>query len=175
MSGATNDHDGPFDPASITRPDDALLRYYIIVSLLTVVAFPFVVIPMLAKFYTLRYQFDDEGVSMAWGVLFKREINLTYRRIQDIHITENIVQRYMGLATVSIQTASGSAGPEMQIEGILQPKKLRDFLYGRMRGARGDEHDVAAPGGGADETDEVLRLLIEIRDGVRALRPGGEG
>src|SRR5687768_11308236 len=32
----------PFDPASVTRPDPALLNYYIIVAILTVFGFPFV-------------------------------------------------------------------------------------------------------------------------------------
>lgn len=164
-----NEHDErPFDPSTITRPDEALLRYYIFVSILTLVAFPFVFLPLLFKYITLRYEFDDEGVSMSWGVLFKKEINLTYRRIQDIHITENIFQRHMHLATVNIQTASGSSGPEMRIEGILNPQDLRNFLYSKMRGARGDAEESAREDSARD--DEVLQLLHEIRDGIRALR-----
>ena len=49
----------------------------------------------------------------------------------------------MGLATIAIQTASGNAGPEMSIEGILQADTLRDYLYSKMRGARGDASDRA--------------------------------
>jgi putative membrane protein len=106
---------------------------------------------------------------MAWGVLFRREINLTYRRIQDIHVTRNIFQRWMGLATVAIQTASGSAGPEMSIEGIVRYDELRDFLYSRMRGARG-EVDVKRESGEVAPADEALQLLREIRDELAALR-----
>ena len=28
-----------------------------------------------------------------WGLLFRHEVYLTYRRIQDIHVTRNIVER----------------------------------------------------------------------------------
>jgi len=166
---------GEFDPVSITRPDPALLRYHVvtaaIVTLCVVPVTLIVLLPSLFKYRTLRYRFDDEGVSMAWGVFFRREINLTYRRIQDIHVTRNLFQRWMGLATVNIQTASGSATPEMSIEGILETDALRDFLYSRMRGARGEPE---AEGRRDEPADEALGLLHEIRDELAALR-GAEG
>ena len=167
----------PFDPTRITRPDPALLRYYILttaVATLCIVPLTLILLlPSLFKFRTLRYKFDDEGVSMAWGVLFRREINLTYRRIQDIHVTRNLFQRWMGLATVAIQTASGSAGPEMSIEGILEVDELRDFLYSKMRGARGEEEEAAPGEPGSVPDDEALQLLREIRDGLSAMRSAG--
>ena len=89
-----------FDPSSIRRPDRALLTYYLLVAAMTTVAFPFVIIPLFIKHHTLRYRFDDDGVHMSWGFLFRREIYLTYRRIQDIHVTRNLFHRWLGLAAV---------------------------------------------------------------------------
>jgi uncharacterized membrane protein YdbT with pleckstrin-like domain len=154
-----------FDPRRIERPHSSLLKYYVLMSLLTGPGFLVGFWPLLFKYETLRYKFEEDGMSMSWGFLFRHEINLTYRRIQDIHLTRNIIQRWLGLATLSIQTASGSATPEMSIEGILEAEKLRDYLYSKMRGARGlDEH-----GGHADQQqrDEALMLLREIRDLLR--------
>ncbi len=152
-----------FDPETTTRPDPALHQYYLVVALLSVFGFPFVFLPLHFKYRTLRYRFDDKGISMAWGLLFKREIYLTYRRIQDIHVTRNIIHRWLGLADVAVQTASGSTGAEMTIQGIRDPEGLRDFLYSKMRGAR-DER----PRGDRPEVpdDEALALLREIRDGL---------
>ena len=154
-----------FDPRKLQRPDSSLMKYYVLTSLLTGPGFLIVFWPLLFKYETLRYKFEDDGMSMSWGILFRHEINLTYRRIQDIHVTRNIIQRWLGLATVSIQTASGSASPEMSIEGILEPEKLRDYLYSKMRGARGldDERDQTAE----QPRDEALDLLREIRDLLR--------
>jgi hypothetical protein len=101
------------------------------------------------------------------------------------------------LEDVAIQTASGSAGPEMSIEGVLAVDQLRDYLYAQMRGARGDTEanwpgptfgrcppPVGARGpsgevaGGTGvtpvarppaEADEALALLREIRDLLRRL------
>ena len=163
-----------FDPFTITRPDPALLRYYVVttaVATLCIVPITLILLlPSLFKFRTLRYRFDEEGISMAWGMLFRREINLTYRRIQDIHVSRNLIQRWLGLANVAVQTASGTAGAEMTIEGIRNPEGLRDFLYSRMRGARGEGEAGSAVEGKPSPRDEALALLEEIRDALRGLQ-----
>ena len=153
-----------FDPRTITRPHADLMKHYFIIALCTVFGFPFAIWPLWFKYMTLRYRFDDEGVAMAWGVLFKKEIYLTYRRIQDIHVTRGIIQRWLGLASVAVQTASGSGGAEMTIEGVKEYDALRDFLYRKMRGAKGVHEEApgapgAAAGGGAPTGDEVLVVL----------------
>ena len=150
-----------FNPSHIERPDPSLMKYYIIMSLLTGPGFFIMILPLFFKYETLRYRFDDEGMSLSWGILYRREVYLTYRRIQDIHLTRNIIQRWLGLATVTIQTASGSSGPEMSIEGILQVESLRDYLYTKMRGAR-EHHETQT-----QTVDESLALLREIRDLLR--------
>ena len=158
------------DPRSITRPHDSLLKYYLLVSIPALIAFPIVFIRLFVRFKTLRYRFDDEGVSMSWGLLFHNQVYLTYRRIQDIHVTRNIVERWMGLAKVPIQTASGASGATMNIEGIRNPEPLRDFLYARMRGARLEsEEETSTP----EAADTALVLLSEIRDLLRELRQQG--
>jgi len=157
----------PFDPSTIERPDRALMKYYIITALLTGPLSILVILPLFFKYETLRYRFDAEGMSMSWGILMRREIYITYRRIQDIHLTRNIIQRWLGLATISIQTASGSSSPEMSVEGILEADALRDFLYTKMRGAR-EHHEAAPDATGTAPHDEALALLREIRDLLRA-------
>jgi len=159
-----------FNAREIERPDPSLLKYYIIMALLTGPGFIVLFLPMFFKYETLKYRFDDDGMSMSWGILFRREIYLTYRRIQDIHLTRNIIQRWLGLATVSIQTASGSSTPEMSVEGILEADALRDFLYTKMRGAREHHEEGAHPD---LPHDEALVLLREIRDLLKS-RAAGE-
>ena len=177
MSGSTSSQ-GPdsFRPHEITRPHPRLLSYYVLLTLCTGPLSPFVILPLLFRYYTLRYEFDDRGVSMKWGLVFRREILLTYRRIQDIHLTRNIIQRWLGLATVSLQTASGSSGAEMSIEGILEAEALRDYLYGKMRGARHESYATAedqvldrSVTQAHGSTDEGLELLREIRDSLAQL------
>lgn len=126
-----------------------------------------IAVPLLYfRYHTLKYFFDEEGVSMSWGILFRQEINLTYARIQDIHISSGFLQRWLGLADIKIQTASGSAGAEMTLEGLLEFADVRDFLYSRMRG-------LQAPTEVPD--DDVTALLGEIAADLKGARLALEG
>jgi putative membrane protein len=159
---------------AIERPHARLWTYYIFASLMAGPAMPFVLVYSYFRYHTMRYRFDAEGVSMSWGVLFRREINLTYARIQDIHLTSNILERWLGLARIQIQTASGSSGAEMTIEGVREFEALRDFLYSKMRGTRpalGAPVDHAASGAlDARAASELTATLREVAAELRALR-----
>lgn len=50
----------------------------------------------------MRYRFTDEGISMSWGILFRRETIINYARIQDIHLRSNFVERWLGLTRVLV-------------------------------------------------------------------------
>jgi putative membrane protein len=158
----------------LERPHPNLLKLYLIRSILTG-PLAVILLPVLYfRYHTLRYNFDDEGVSMRWGILFRHEINLTYGRIQDIHVTAGFIQRWLGLADLQIQTASGSAAAEMTIEGFLEYEAIRDFLYAHMRGYRQQQAPAAAPGpaapAAAGASDETLgRILTELRGTREAL------
>jgi membrane protein YdbS with pleckstrin-like domain len=117
------------------RPHRALLTYYVLTSLAFGPGFLALLLPRYFRYRTLRYEFDDEGVTMRWGALFRREVSLTYSRIQDIHLTSNALERWLGLAKIEVQTASASAKAEMTIEGLREFVAIRDLLYSRMRGA----------------------------------------
>ncbi len=175
---------------AIERPSQNLLLYYALTSLLLGPLFPLILIPLFFRYRSLRYRFDDEGVSMRWGILFRKEISLTYARIQDIHLASNAVERHLGLARVLVQTASGSAGAEMTIEGVHEFESVRDFLYQRMRGAKG-LRDPGAPvatgverpqrgNAASEEAAELGSALREVTAELRALREslarrGGRG
>jgi putative membrane protein len=162
------------------RPTGALLTYYMLLAILTGPAVIVILPWRYFRFRTLRYTFDAEGVSMRWGLLFRREVSLTYARIQDIHLVSNIVERWLGLGRVQIQTASGQAGAELTIEGLPDFETVRDELYRRMRGARLDHapdasstlsHDAPALAAGADSAAGSLSdAVAALNDAVAELR-----
>jgi putative membrane protein len=171
-----------FDEAAILalqRPHSRLMTYYVLRTLLAGPLFPVAIIPQYFRYHTLRYRFDAEGISMRWGILFRREVILNYSRIQDIHLSSNLIERWLGLARVQIQTASGSAAAEMTIEGLREFEAVRDFLYGRMRGTkesglqRKPALGSAAPGAGAAATLDAAtaaELTVALRETAAALR-----
>ena len=107
---------------------------------------------------------------MRVGILFRKEVNLTYARIQDIHLRSGFLQRWLGLADIQIQTASGSAGAELIIEGFKEFEAIRDFLYTRMRGYQQPQASPTSPATPAASGDEMVALLLNIRDELRRTR-----
>lgn len=162
-------------PATLT-PDGSLLTYYLITSLALGPFFLFSFLPLYFRYRSLRYEVDDEGITARWGVLFRKEISLNYARIQDIHLTSNLLERWLGIAKIQIQTASGNAGAELTIQGLPEYDAIRDFLYSKMRGAKDHRLPRAdAPGQPAAAlppaaVDELTATLRGIAADVRALR-----
>ncbi len=155
----------------ITRPDAKLFTLYLIYAIASLVAFPFVFLPLYFRYHTLRFRFEKEGVGVSYGILFRQETYLTYSRIQDIHLTRNLFERWLGIGTVEIQTASGRSGAEVSVPGTREFEAIRDYLYARMRGAR--EHseptlEAAAVGVGAPP-------LVASADGAPAAAPRPAG
>jgi putative membrane protein len=123
----------------------------------------------------MRYGFSDDGISMSWGILFRREVIVNYARIQDIHLRSNIVERWLGLARILVQTASGSHSAEVTIEGIKEFEALRDFLYARMRGVKdGHAPPPASPqislSAAMPPVDELTAALRDTARELRAVR-----
>ncbi|MFN0130499.1 MAG: PH domain-containing protein [Verrucomicrobiales bacterium] len=162
----------------LERPSSGLLTLYILRAVLTGPGVILVLPMLLCRYWTLRYRFDDDGIHARWGVLFRREINLSYARIQDLHLTSGLLQRWLGLADVQVQTASGSATPELIIEGFKNHEAIRDFLYSRMRGTKTGKHSATRPTAttgdsvsGLDSPDPVaVNLAVSLREVAAALR-----
>ncbi|MBL9189772.1 MAG: PH domain-containing protein [Opitutaceae bacterium] len=161
---------------AIERPHQNLFTYYALTLLVFPPLLPILILPAWFRYHTMRYKFTAEGISMSWGILFRREIIVNYARIQDIHLHSNFVERWLGLAKVKIQTASGNSGAEMTLEGLQEFEAVRDFLYARMRGVKDHPESHAhphpgAPGGMASAADaELAAVMREIVAELRALR-----
>jgi len=164
------------DFASLERPSPKLLTYYLLTSLLTGPGIILFVPALIIRYNTIRYRFEEAGIRMQHGLVFRKEVVVAFRRIQDIHVSRNLLQRWLGIASVSIQTASGNAMPEIVLEGMTQQDSIRDWLYERMRGAKGQS--AASQGTTDSEThrtqrtevsDEVTTLLKGIRDNLATM------
>ncbi len=157
----------------IERPHASLWTYYLLNALIILPAAPVLLPYFWFRYQSMRYRFTDEGVSMSWGVLWRRQTVLNYARIQDIHLQSNFLERWLGLARIMVQTASGNASAEMTIEGLKEFETVRDFLYSRMRGIR---ETTPSPALGAPPThspappEELAAVLREVAAELRELR-----
>ena len=154
---------------ALERPHRDLLTYYLLSSLVIPPLFPVLATYLYFRYHTMRFKFTDEGISMSWGILFRRQVIINYARIQDIHIRSNLVERWLGLAKVLVQTASGNTGAEMTLEGFKEYEAVRDFLYSKMRGVKDPAFKVA-PSSSATDRSHDAELAAALREVARELR-----
>ncbi len=155
---------------AIERPHKNLWTYYLLCSLVFPPLFPIMATYCWFRYHSMRYKFTDEGISMSWGILFRRQVIINYARIQDIHLRSNVVERWLKLARVLVQTASGSTGAEMTLEGLLEFEAVRDFLYSKMRGVKDHGHKPPASASTPAQDAELAAALREVARELRETR-----
>lgn len=160
---------GDFALEGVTRPLPRLWTYYVLTALATGPLFPVTFAYLYFRYHTLAYRFDAQGVSMSWGILFRREIHLAYPRIQDLHLMSNVVERWLGLAKLHVQTASGQAQAQMVLEGLPDVGKVRDALFLRSHGGSSGL-DAEAPPDLAAELEALAAELRALREALAAER-----
>jgi len=91
---------------------------------------------------TMEYELHEDELRWRRGVWFRTTGIVPYNRITNLDLRQGPVMRWLGISTISIQTAgySGQAVPEIRIEAIEQAEELREILrrYVRACSARSD-------------------------------------
>src|SRR5215831_5848441 len=158
----------PPEIARLERPREQLLTWYVLKALATVFAFPVTMLLFYFRYHTMRYKFDEEGIHMSWGILMRHEIMLNYSRIQDIQLHSNVIERWLGLTRIEVQTAAGAPDSEMTLEGLPNPEAMRDFLYSRMRGVYAASH-TAGPAAANPAREPLEAVLLEVASELRSI------
>jgi uncharacterized membrane protein YdbT with pleckstrin-like domain len=155
----------PPEIARLERPREELLTWYFLKALATLLAFPLTMVVLYFRYHTMRYKFDEEGIHLSWGILMRHEIMLNYSRIQDIQLHSNVIERWLGLTRIEIQTAAGASDSEMTLEGLPNPEGMRDFLYSRMRGGH-----TAASAAATAAPEPLEAIFLEVASELRSIR-----
>ena len=85
------------------------------------------------------YEFNDDGLKLERGIIWKRYSNVPYQRIQNVDLHRGIIARMFGFTSILIQTAGYSARP--YAEGYIpavdmgQAEKIREFVMKKIKRA----------------------------------------
>jgi len=112
------------------------------------------------SYWFFRYQLLDDSILIRQGVIKKKQLDIKFERIQGINTQQNIVYRYLGLVTVTFDTA-GSAGSEGNLPAVTRAfaESLRDQISGNS--------DVEESDDSADEPKGDALVHLDWRDMVR--------
>ena len=58
-------------------------------------------------YYRFEYELTEDTFDVSSGVFSRRSREIPYHRIQNVDVTQSVIQRLLGLATVNVETAGG--------------------------------------------------------------------
>jgi len=131
--------------------------------------------------YEIRwYIVTDRSLRIRSGVVWLREMTMTFANIQGIRVNANPIERLLGLANVEVQSAGGggsgggshshgtsSSGHTGKFAGVDNAEAIRDLLVERLRAYRDSglgEKTVEA------QEPPALPAAREVLQETRALR-----
>jgi len=112
------------------------------------------------SYWFFRFQLLNDSILIRQGVIKKKQLDIKFERIQGINTQQNIVYRYLGLVTVTFDTA-GSAGSEGNLPAVTRAfaESLRAQISGKSDIEESDESTVEP------KSDALVHL--DWRDMVR--------
>ena len=104
------------------------------------------------KYWFFRFRLEEDRILIRQGVFRKTALDLPFNRVQGINVERSLVDRILGLVTLSLDTA-GSVTAEGQLPSVTA--ELADRL--RTRVAEDSRAGVAEAAGGEEQaSDEAI-------------------
>lgn len=120
---------------------------------------------------SLRYEVQDDEVVVNVGIWTKSVKHVPYRTVTNIQVKRDVVDRWLGVGTLNIQTAgmSGQTGAEERLVGLSDVQGVYESVVRELRRFRGGmaptQADVEV-----EPTAAPMDGLGEILAEVRAIR-----
>ncbi|SNR41906.1 PH domain-containing protein [Halorubrum vacuolatum] len=110
-----------------------------------------------AYYQRFEYVLTEDTFDISSGVISRREREIPYRRIQNVDVSRNVVQRALGIAAVDLETAGGSATEgSIRYVTVAEATRLQRELQRRKSGANGSPGELDEHGEPVAPTEEDL-------------------
>jgi len=168
------------DPILLQARFDPRLEFYfmlqaqlvLLVTLFGIFAMPFWFFlgrPIHKRQYdALECELTERTLNVRKGFLFRVQKNVPLDKITDLALREGPILRWLGLCSLTIETAGGGAGTttgQAALVGVMDADAFRDAVMAqRDKIVHGGPAAVVAPAPAA--TSGEAELLVEIRDGL---------
>ncbi|HIP96264.1 MAG TPA: PH domain-containing protein [Anaerolineae bacterium] len=123
---------------------------------------------------SLSYEIRDDEVIVHAGIWTKSVKHVPYRTVTNLTVKRDILDRWLGVGTLNIQTAgmSGTTGAEESLVGLADVQGVYESVVTKLRRFRGGMAPTAAETEGEPAmvpTDALSAILTEVRAIRRAL------
>ncbi len=126
---------------------------------------------------SLAYEVQDDEVIVRAGIWTKSVKHVPYRTVTNLTVKRDILDRWLGIGTLNIQTAgmSGTTGAEESLVGLTDVQEVYEIVVTELRRFRGSMAPTAAEVEGAPavvSTAALSAILTEVRAIRQALETG---
>ncbi len=126
---------------------------------------------------SLSYEIQDDEVIVRVGIWTKSVKHVPYRTVTNLTVKRDILDRWLGIGTLNIQTAgmSGTTGAEEKLVGLTNVQEIYEIVVTELRRFRGSMAPTAAEVEGEPlvvSADTLNAILTEVRAIRQALKQG---
>ena len=160
----------------ITIPLDPRVSADDVVSILWPIIFGMIfllwliVVPIVkAWIKNLIYYIDEDRITIHKGILSKIKQNVPYRAITDFQLHRSLYDRFLGIASIKVQTAGQSptaTGYEAKLSGLTEWDNLFEILRGKVKILYPSSVTPEATGSIENEYGLLHKILEELK-GIR--------
>lgn len=132
------------------------------------------------EYISFTYEMTEREFVIRQGIITRHTSVIPYNRIQNVNSTRTLIERFLGLATLQIETAGTNPSAS---EGLLPGISKKDSLIAEiMQNVEHFKKLQAAPNGAVAKTErqilgEILLELVQIKHNLQQLNtrePKGE-
>ena len=153
---------------------------YVLLPILAVVAILAVAATIGWAYLSWRrftFQLSDTELRIDRGVVFRQTAHIPFDRIHSVDHSAGLVERFLGVVTLNVQTAGVSAKAEGVIEGLTLDvaEALQREIFRRVRGGGSVEAPAATEGAEADDAaprPDIARSVSALSSSVRGVLGG---
>jgi membrane protein YdbS with pleckstrin-like domain len=125
----------------------------------------------------LAYEIQEDEVIVRVGIWTKSVKHVPYRTMTNLTVKRDILERWLGIGTLNIQTAgmSGTTGTEEKLVGLTNVEEVYEIVVTELHRFRGSMAPTAAGVEGepaVSTTDTLSAILSEVRAIRRAMEIG---
>ncbi|MFU8868295.1 PH domain-containing protein [Natronococcus sp.] len=96
-------------------------------------------------YYRFEYGITPDTFDVASGVVARRSREIPYRRIQNVDVRQGVLQRVLGLAVVTVETAGGgNSEAALQLVSKSEADRLQHQIRRRTAGVEAGDRDQPA-------------------------------
>jgi len=117
----------------------------------------------------LIYYIDEDRITIHKGILSKIKQNVPYRAITDFQLHRSLYDRFLGIASIKVQTAGQSptaTGYEAKLSGLTEWDNLFEILRGKVKILYPSSVTPETSGSIENEYSLLHKILEELK-GIR--------